>query len=142
MPSPSDWPLEAADIYGWLARTPNRRAGGSGGMYRRRKCVGGDETERKEALMAKQHIENKQQTFSITAPDAMRVLLVGDFTHWQEQPIPMKKEAGGVWRAIVALSPGTHHYRFIVDGEWCDNPDCTLRVPNPYGSHDAVRQVT
>jgi 1,4-alpha-glucan branching enzyme len=92
--------------------------------------------------MARKQIENKRQTFSITEPDATSVLLVGDFTHWQEKPIPMKQESGGVWRATVELSPGTHHYRFIVDGEWCDDPGCTLRVPNPYGSQDSVRQVT
>lgn len=92
--------------------------------------------------MARQPTENKQQTFCITAPDAMKVMLVGDFTHWQEKPVQLKKEQGGVRRTTVALPPGTHHYRFIVDGEWCDDPDCTLRVPNPYGTQDSVRRVT
>jgi hypothetical protein len=41
----------------------------------------------------------------------------------------------------VALPPGTHHYRFIVDGEWRDDPECTLRVANPYGTQDNVRQI-
>jgi len=68
-------------------------------------------------------------------------MLVGDFTHWQEKPIHLKKESGGLWRATVELSSGTHHYRFIVDGQWRDDPDCALRVPNPYGSQDSVRQV-
>ena len=91
--------------------------------------------------MAKKHIEKKQQTFSITAPDAANVVLVGSFTHWQQKPIHLKKESGGVWRATVELPPGTHHYRFIVDGQWCDDPECTLRVGNPYGTQDSVRQV-
>jgi len=81
------------------------------------------------------------QTFAITAPGAMSVLLVGDFTHWQQKPIPMHKEADGVWRAKVELQPGEHHYRFLVDGQWRDDPECTLRVPNPYGTQDAVRMV-
>jgi 1,4-alpha-glucan branching enzyme len=91
--------------------------------------------------MARKHTENKKQTFSITAPDATSVMLVGDFTYWQEKPIHLKQESGGVWRATVELPPGTHQYRFIVDGQWCDDPDCTLRVPNPFGSQDSVRQV-
>jgi 1,4-alpha-glucan branching enzyme len=86
--------------------------------------------------------DNKRQTFSLTAPGATNVALAGDFTRWEQQPVPLKKGAGGVWRAIVELPPGTHHYRFLVDGQWCDDPDCSLRVPNPYGSQDSVRKVT
>ena len=91
--------------------------------------------------MAKKQIENRRQTFSITAPDAASVLLVGDFTQWQETPIPLKKGSGGVWHTAVTLPPGTHHYRFIVDGQWCDDPQCSLHTPNPYGSQDSIRQV-
>jgi 1,4-alpha-glucan branching enzyme len=83
----------------------------------------------------------KPQQFAITAPGATRVALVGDFTHWQEKPIAMKPLGGGVWKAQVSLPPGTYHYRFLVDGEWRDDPECTLRVPNPYGSENAVRKV-
>ncbi len=83
----------------------------------------------------------KKQTFRYTAADAMSVLLVGDFTHWQTQPIPMRKGPGGVWTATVDLPPGKHIYRFIVDGEWADDPECTLRTAKPFGSEDMVRQV-
>jgi 1,4-alpha-glucan branching enzyme len=83
----------------------------------------------------------EEQTFSITAPTAMSVQLVGDFTHWREKPIAMKKERGGVWKIAVELPAGTHHYRFLVDGQWRDDPECTVRVPNPFGGHDAVREV-
>jgi 1,4-alpha-glucan branching enzyme len=91
--------------------------------------------------MARDTYSTKHQTFAITAPTAMSVQLVGDFTHWQEKPLAMKKEGGGVWRIDVELPPGTHHYRFLVDGQWRDDPECTVRVPNPFGGHNAVRQV-
>jgi 1,4-alpha-glucan branching enzyme len=81
------------------------------------------------------------QGFSYTAPTAMSVVLVGDFTHWQKSPIPLRKEADGVWRTQVDLEPGTHRYRFLVDGQWRDDPECTVRVPSPYGSEDMVREV-
>ena len=61
---------------------------------------------------------SRAQGFSFRAPEAISVQLVGDFTHWQEKPISLKKEAGGVWHASVELASGTHHYRFLVDGEW------------------------
>jgi 1,4-alpha-glucan branching enzyme len=71
----------------------------------------------------------------------MSVQLVGDFTHWQQQPISMRKGADGIWRTTVELQPGAHYYRFLVDGQWRDDPECTKHVPNPYGEQDAIRQV-
>jgi 1,4-alpha-glucan branching enzyme len=84
---------------------------------------------------------HKAQGFSFRAPEAISVQLVGDFTQWQEQPISLKKEANGIWRTSVELPPGTHHYRFLVDGEWRDDPECTLRVPNAFGTQDMTRKV-
>ena len=81
------------------------------------------------------------QTFSLTAPGALSVALVGDFTHWRKKPVSLHKEAGGIWRATVSLAPGEHHYRFLVDGEWRDDPECAVRVPNPFGSQNAVVNV-
>jgi 1,4-alpha-glucan branching enzyme len=81
------------------------------------------------------------QTFSLLAPDASSVQLAGDFTQWQERPINLQKDADGIWRAAVKLPPGTHHYRFLVDGEWRDDPECTLRAPNPFGGENMTRQV-
>lgn len=83
-----------------------------------------------------------KQVFAYTAPSAMSVMLAGDFTHWQKNAIPMRKQKGGVWKISVELEPGTHHYRFLVDGEWQDDPECELKVPNPYGGQNAVRQVS
>lgn len=83
----------------------------------------------------------KKETFSFSAPDALSVMLVGDFTHWQKEPISMKKDARGIWKASVSLDPGVYHYRFLVNGEWRDDPECTIRVPNPYGGENAVRKV-
>ncbi len=91
--------------------------------------------------MAKREKTAKEQTFRFTAPDARSVLLVGDFTQWQQKAIPLHKGKDGIWATTVALSPGKHTYRFIVDGEWRDDPECTLRVPNPFGGHDMVRQA-
>jgi 1,4-alpha-glucan branching enzyme len=83
----------------------------------------------------------RTQTFFFTAPDAMSVQLVGDFTQWEHQPINMRRGLDGTWHITVELQPGPHHYRFFVDGKWCDDPACTLHAPNPYGGQDAVRQV-
>ena len=91
--------------------------------------------------MARQAAILKPQTFELSAPEAEKVLLVGDFTEWQKKAIPMRKGADGLWTATIKLAPGTHSYLFIVDGQWCEDPECQARVPNPYGEQNMVRQV-
>jgi 1,4-alpha-glucan branching enzyme len=91
--------------------------------------------------MGKVDTSKRKQHFSIKAPAAMSVQLVGDFTHWQKRPIQMHKDAQDTWSTDVQLQPGTYHYRFMVDGAWRDDPECTVRVDNPYGSSNAVREV-
>jgi 1,4-alpha-glucan branching enzyme len=91
--------------------------------------------------MARKELDSKRETFHFSASDAMSVLLVGDFTHWQNRPVPMRKGPDGIWTATVDLAPGNHSYRFIVDGEWRDDPECPIHVPNPYGGEDMVRRV-
>ncbi len=53
----------------------------------------------------------------------------------------MKKGKDGIWSIALELPSGQYHYRFIVDNEWKDDPECTIRVPNPFGGHNMVRHV-
>ncbi|HWH71478.1 MAG TPA: glycogen-binding domain-containing protein [Candidatus Sulfotelmatobacter sp.] len=92
--------------------------------------------------MQKTQTISKNQEFHLNAPAAKSVMLAGDFTQWQQKPVTMRKSNGGVWSTRIALASGQHTYRFIVDGKWCDDPDCRQRVPNPFGSQNMVRQVS
>ncbi len=70
--------------------------------------------------------EETLHTFSITAPGATSVLLAGDFTDWRNRAIPMRPRRQGLWQATVPLPPGSHRYRFIVDGEARDGLECVI----------------
>ncbi len=83
----------------------------------------------------------RNEVFCLNAPTAQQVALVGNFTNWQKRPILMKKGSDGDWTTTVKLPRGTHHYRFMVDGTWYDDPECAHRVPNPFGGFNMVRQV-
>jgi 1,4-alpha-glucan branching enzyme len=83
----------------------------------------------------------KPQTFVFALPAPKSVQLVGDFTQWQDKPINMQKAPDVVWRTTVQLAPGPQYYRFLVDGQSQDDLQCTLHVPNPFGSQDCVCQV-
>ena len=70
--------------------------------------------------MLKSGGNTQKQTFSFSAPGALSVQLVGDFTQWEERPINLQKGLDGVWWVVIGLKPGTHHYRFLVDGQGLD----------------------
>lgn len=80
-------------------------------------------------------------TFSLSAPTAQSVQLAGCFTGWEASALPLKRQKSGLWKVTVPLDPGSYHYRFIVDGQWQDDPACTTRVSNPFGTEDCVLTV-
>jgi 1,4-alpha-glucan branching enzyme len=83
----------------------------------------------------------RRVSFKINAPAAEQVFLSGSFNDWRYDATPLKKDATGCWKTQVSLSPGTYEYRFVVDGAWLDDPECPLRVENPFGSQNCVRIV-
>jgi hypothetical protein len=82
--------------------------------------------------------EAKSINFSLKAPAAKSVKLVADFTNWEKSPLDLKPSRNGLWTGAIPLTPGKYSYRFIVDGQWCDDPLSTQRVPNPFGTENAV----
>ncbi len=84
----------------------------------------------------------KRETFICSAPNASTVSLVGSFTDWKTNPIQLKKQKDGTWKTTVSLPPGTHEYRFLVDGEWHNDTQCTTFKPNPFGADNCIRVVS
>jgi hypothetical protein len=76
--------------------------------------------------------------FHLEAPAACSVKLAADFTDWEKHPLDLIKSEDGVWFTLVPLSPGQYAYRFIVDGQWRDDPHPRRRTPNPFGTVNAV----
>jgi len=83
----------------------------------------------------------KDTEFRFNAPGASSVKLAADFTGWEKSLLDLTKKSNGVWSVTVPLAPGRHHYRFIVDGVWCDDPQCAELIPNPFGSANSVKQI-
>jgi 1,4-alpha-glucan branching enzyme len=92
--------------------------------------------------MAKTHSKqnNKQRswTFSLEAPEAKEVFLMGDFNDWNPGKHPMRKDENGIWKKQVMLSPGNYEYKFLVDGQWKEDPRNNRRCPNRFGSYNSV----
>jgi len=88
--------------------------------------------------MAKQKLAKQKVTFSYAAPEAQNVSLAGDFTGWQQAPLTLKKDKGGVWKKTVSLPPGKYQYRLLVDGQWRDDPQCRERQANEFGGQNCI----
>jgi hypothetical protein len=58
-------------------------------------------------------------------PNAMKVVLSGDFNAWNTGELYMQKTPGG-WRLPYVLAAGNYEYKYIVDGDWITDPG------NPY----------
>ena len=78
--------------------------------------------------------------FSIQPPEgAVQVYLAGGFRAWK--PLPMRKRNDGRFALELPLAPGTHEYKFIIDGRWTADPDHAHRAKNPYDSFNSVAEV-
>jgi Glycogen recognition site of AMP-activated protein kinase len=86
--------------------------------------------------------ETRKIEFVLEAPAAKSVKLAADFTDWEKCPLDMMQSEDGVWFNVIPLAPGQYSYRYIVDGQWCDDPRSTRRVPNPFGTENALLVVT
>ncbi|HLH54897.1 MAG TPA: isoamylase early set domain-containing protein [Verrucomicrobiae bacterium] len=88
--------------------------------------------------MANQKSVKQKVTFTYHAPSAQSVSLAGDFTGWDQAPITLKKDKNGLWKKTISLPPGRYEYRLLVDGQWRDDPQCSTRQPNQFGSDNCV----
>jgi 1,4-alpha-glucan branching enzyme len=77
-------------------------------------------------------------TFRLEAPQAAQVFIVGCFNEWDPMANPLERDGEGTWSCVLAIEPGEHEYRYIVDGVWCDDPVNMCRRWNEFGTQNCV----
>ena len=77
----------------------------------------------------------------LVRPNAQEVGIAGSFNDWHPSVTPMIRLNDGKWAKELALPPGRYEYRFVVDGEWVDDPSARELIPNSYGTANAVLVV-
>jgi len=80
----------------------------------------------------------KKVNFTLMDAEALNVSLVGDFNNWDINSHLLKKNSKGTWEISIDLTPGRYEYRFLVDGEWKNDPNCTSFAPNPFGGENSI----
>ena len=80
--------------------------------------------------------------FTLVAPNAASVSIVGDFNGWTEGALPMRRSPDGrTWEIEVPLSPGRYAYAFVVDGRLARDPSAPLAAGDDFGSPSSVVMV-
>jgi len=78
-------------------------------------------------------------------PGATDVRIAGDFNGWvPDKDVQSLVQAEGperIWTKILNLAPGTYHYRYVVDGEWREDPENPNAVPGPVGGRNSILVV-
>jgi hypothetical protein len=82
--------------------------------------------------------------FTLSAPEAESVTLVGDFTEWEASEIKLHDPEGdGLWEAEVRLKKGdVYMYNFVIDGQtWVVDPDSVVQVDDGFGGESSLLRL-
>jgi 1,4-alpha-glucan branching enzyme len=96
---------------------------------------------KKEVLKMTDKNHKKRITFQFYAPEAGEIYLSGSFNGWDPTVRSLKQQKDGKWKTTVTLEPGVYEYRFIVDGNWQNDPQCEERRGNDFGDENSVLRV-
>jgi len=93
----------------------------------------------KRVLSQPTKIENQ---FCFHAPEANSVRIVGSFSNWiPTDDYSMERMEDGTWTKTIALEPGKHQYRFVVDDVWVEDKNNPKSVETPYGGKNSLIEV-
>lgn len=102
-----------------------------------------DMEKKLNALMKEELPKFSAVSFSITAPAAKNVYIVGDFNNWarSDESRLLRDNNGGRWSIALPLKTGTYRYKFVVDDAWLEDPANSKNAKNPFGGLDSLIEV-
>ncbi|MFC1585255.1 isoamylase early set domain-containing protein [Fibrobacterota bacterium] len=82
----------------------------------------------------------KRINFKVNTENGKKVCLAGSFNSWDQEKNRLKYR-DGLYTSSLLLSPGRHEYKYVVDGEWLEDPESPESVPNAFGTRNSVVTV-
>lgn len=69
-----------------------------------------------------------------------RVMVVGDFNSWSRDATPMMERSDEDYSVSVEMTEGVHLYKFMVDGNWANDPhsDAALEESDGFGGKNSA----
>ena len=122
--------------------TSNPVMGTPGGSYlnaglslRVGSAAGMSESPRAPRVPGAPPLRSGYSRLAISAPDARRVEVAGDFSEWKL--IAATRAASGMWYADLRIAPGQYRYAFRVNGAEWRVPNGATAVDDGYGGKSA-----
>jgi 1,4-alpha-glucan branching enzyme len=92
------------------------------------------------------HYQPAGTTFTVWAPNARSVGVVGAFNGWESQPLRRLEDGSGRWRGVLQGPRPGDCYKYRIEGangEWMDKADpYALRCEHPPGTASIVWELT
>lgn len=82
--------------------------------------------------------------FTLEAPGAEQVYVVGDWNEWDAAADPlMDNDSDGIWETEIKLEPGREYrYQFFVDNsEWIADPKTPLKIDDGFGGKNSILRI-
>jgi len=80
-------------------------------------------------------------TLTIKAPQAKEVYIAGEFNNWKLDDHSRMERNNDCWTKQLSLDKGKYRYRFVIDGNWSEDPVNPLKQLNPYGAMDSLIEI-
>ena len=100
-------------------------------------------TERKEQAAAPGAPREVVVRFKDSSAGDVRI--AGDFNGWVPdrgvRSLIASEGQTRVWTKVLTLEPGTYQYRYVVDGEWREDPANPQSAPGPTGQPNSILHV-
>ncbi|MGO8928494.1 MAG: glycogen-binding domain-containing protein [Limisphaerales bacterium] len=85
--------------------------------------------------------ELERVALEVFCPGAREVFVAGSFNGWDPASTPLRPQWDGRWTVELILRRGKYEYRFLVDGQWTDDPLSPAYVSNPFGGLNCILAV-
>ncbi len=89
--------------------------------------------------------KSREVIVRFTDSSAGDVRIAGDFNGWVPdrgvRSLIASEGESRVWTKVLNLEPGTYQYRYVVDGEWREDPTNPRSAPGPTGQPNSILQV-
>lgn len=97
--------------------------------------------KRMEEILKEELPKLNEIVLSVSAPDAKEVYIAGEFNNWKLDENSRMEQTNGCWTKRLSLNNGNYRYRFVIDGNWSEDPANPLTQLNTYGTLDSLLEV-